>query len=322
MSMRKLYESPGPVRIHELLRNSQKLWVEESGNPQGIPVIFLHGGPGSGCKPQHRQFFDPARFRILLHDQRGCGHSIGGNTLSQNTTQEILEDLAYIQDALDIPFWILFGGSWGATVALLYAEAWPERVAGMVLRGTFLARGEDLEWFIGPDGVRSLYPEAWAAIPEVSTLRDAGEVIRVLHTGIHSEDPDTRWRMAGAWEHWGAVVTLADPSRERVSSGDRRAEKLVQQSQIELHYAHHRYFIRENQILEAIGRVSKIPAVIIHGQKDLVCPWAAASSLHQLMPLSRLCILEHSAHIPGDDAMIAALVQATEEIAEIGFNGR
>lgn len=322
MSVRELYDSQGQIRTHTFLRGGQTLWVEESGNPEGTPVLFLHGGPGSGCRPQHRNFFDPTRFRIFLHDQRGCGHSIGGSSLSRNTTQEILEDLAYIQNALEIPCWILFGGSWGATVALLYAEAWPERVAGMVLRGTFLAREEDLDWFIGPNGIRSRYPEAWAAISEVSGSNEVAEVIEVLHAGIHSEDPSTRWRMASAWEQWGAIVTLRDPFRERLSSSDPRAAQVVQQSKIELHFAKHRYFIRENQILEVIGRVSKIPAVIIHGQKDLVCPWPAASLLSQLMPLSRLCILEQSAHIPQDDAMIAALVQATEEIAEIGFNGR
>ena len=319
--MSVLCDDLGPVRIHELRRNGQKLWVEESGNPEGIPVLFLHGGPGSGCKPQHRQFFAPSRFRILLHDQRGCGHSTGESGLSLNTTQEILEDLAYIQNFLQIPRWILFGGSWGATLALLYAESWPERVAGMILRGTFLARQEDLDWFIGPTGVRALYPGAWAAIPELSLLSDSCEVIGVLHAGIHSEDAGLRWQMASAWEQWGATVTLADPFRKRVSSADDRAKKVLQQSQIEIHYAQHHYFIRENQILEAIGRVSGIPAVIIHGKKDLVCPWTAASLLSQLMPLSRLCLLEDSAHIPGDDAMIAALVQATEEIADIGFNG-
>ena len=312
----------GSIRIHEFIRNGQTLWVEESGSPSGIPVIYLHGGPGSGCKTQHRNFFDPRRFRILLHDQRGCGHSAQGSVLTQNTTQAILEDLLHIQNALKIPSWILFGGSWGATLALLYSEAWPERVAGMVLRGTFLARQEDLDWFIGPKGVRRHYPEAWAAISEFACLSEVSEVVGSLHAGIHSKDVVTQWRMASAWEQWGAIVTLGDPSRERLSLTDERAEKIIQQSQIELHYAHNHYFIRENQILEEIGRVSEIPAVIIHGQKDLVCPSTAASQLHQLMPLSRLCMLENSAHIPGDDAMIAALVRATEEIADIGFNGR
>ena len=313
---------PGSIRIHQFIRDGQTLWVEESGSSSGIPVVYLHGGPGSGCKPQHRNFFDPHRFRVLLHDQRGCGHSAQGSVLTQNTTQAILEDLLHIQNVLELPSWILFGGSWGATLALLYAEAWPERVAGMVLRGTFLARRADLDWFIGPRGVRNRYPEAWTSIPEFACLGEASEIVGFLHAGIHSEDAATQWQMASAWEQWGAIVTLGNPCRERLSPSDERAEKIIQQSQIELHYAHNHYFIRENQILEEIGRVSEIPAVIIHGQKDLVCPSTAASQLHQLMPLSRLCMLENSAHIPGDDAMIAALVRATEEIADIGFNGR
>jgi proline iminopeptidase len=313
------FENVGPVRTHDLVRNGQRLWVEESGNPEGIPVLFLHGGPGSGCKPQHRCFFDPERFRIFLHDQRGCGHSRDGTGLTQNTTQEILADVMYIQNILNVRSWILFGGSWGATLALLYAEAWPDRVAGMVLRGTFLARREDLDWFIGPLGVRRLYAEAWATIPELTSVKDCDEVIATLSAGVHSEDPATRWRMASAWELWGAIVTLNNPSRERLSFDDERADRVIQQSQIELHYARHQYFLRDNQILGDIGHVSGVPAVIIHGQKDLVCPCASAYLLHESMPRSTLRILEDSAHVPSDDAMIAALIQATEEIAEIGF---
>lgn len=319
--MYQLFEEVGPVRTHQFVRNGQKLWVEESGNPDGIPVFFLHGGPGSGCSPQHRRFFDPRRFRVLLHDQRGCGHSKDENSLIENTTQEILADLGFIQDILKIPSWILFGGSWGATLALLYAEAWPERVAGMVLRGTFLARREDLDWFIGPIGVRRFYPEAWAAIPELSGLGDSDEVIAWISAGVHSDSAATRWKTASAWEQWGAIVTLDNPSRERLPPSDERAERIIEQSRIELHYARHRYFIRENQILKEIGRISKIPTVIIHGQKDLVCPCAAAHLLNQSMPLSLLRILEHSGHVPSDDAMIKALIQATEEIADIGFEG-
>lgn len=317
--MRLLYDDIEPYLTHQFVRDGQLLWVEESGNPAGVPVLFLHGGPGSGCKAHHRRFFDPARFRILLHDQRGCRHSAGPWNPEKNNTNEILQDLKFIREILGISQWLLFGGSWGATLALLYAEAWPLTVIGMVLRGTFLARREDLDWFIGPLGVRRLYSEAWATIPELSSLKDCDEVIATLSAGVHSEDSATRWRMASAWELWGAIVTLNNPSRERLSFDDERADRVIQQSQIELHYARHQYFLRDNQILGDIGHVSGIPAVIIHGQKDLVCPCASAYLLNESMPRSTLRILEDSAHVPSDDAMIAALIQATEEIAEIGF---
>lgn len=317
--MRTLYDDIEPYLTHQFVRDGQMLWVEESGNPAGIPVLFLHGGPGSGCKTHHRRFFDPARFRILLHDQRGCGHSAGPGNPEKNNTNEILQDLNFIREILGISQWLLFGGSWGATLALLYAEAWPLTVIGMVLRGTFLARREDLDWFIGPLGVRRLYAEAWATIPELSSLKDCDEVIATLSAGVHSEDPATRWRIASAWELWGAIVTLNNPSRQRLLFDDERADRVIQQSQIELHYARHQYFLRDNQILGDIGHVSGVPAVIIHGQKDLVCPCASAYLLHESMPRSTLHILEDSAHVPSDDAMIAALIQATEEIAEIGF---
>jgi proline iminopeptidase len=317
-----LFEEMGPGRTLELVRNGQPLWVEESGNPEGIPVFFLHGGPGSGCKSHHRRFFDPHRFRILLHDQRGCGRSSKGSVLELNTTQEILADLEFIRATLNIPRWILFGGSWGATLALLYAEAFPHRVAGVVLRGSFLARQQDLDWFIGPLGVRRIYPEAWMGITEVASLHGSGEVINALSSGIASEYSATRWASAGAWEHWGAIVTLGSPSRERLQPDLAQIERVIQQSRIELHYARHSYFIRENQILEDIDRVTEIPAVIIHGRRDLVCPCDAAILLNQAMPQSKLLILEQSAHIPLDDAMIAALIQATEEVAHIGFQAK
>lgn len=319
--MQLLFEEKGPHRTHSLMRDGQPLWVEESGNPEGIPVLFLHGGPGSGCKSYQRRFFDPIRFRILLHDQRGCGRSSEDSLLKLNTTQEILADLEFIQTSLKIHRWILFGGSWGATLALLYGEAFPERVAGMVLRGSFLARRQDLDWFIGPLGVRRIYPELWESIPELAFLDEAGDIIDSLSAGIASDHYETRLASATAWEHWGAIVTLGHTSRERLSPHHEQVEKVIQQSRIELHYAHHNYFIRENQILEEIDRVSEIPAVIIHGRRDLVCPCDVAILLNQAMPRSKLHILEQSAHIPSDNAMIAALVQATEEVAYIGFQG-
>lgn len=318
--MHSLHEAFAPHRIHDLVRNGQRLWVEESGNPKGIPVLFLHGGPGSGCKPHHRRFFDPERFRILLHDQRGCGHSSDGASIAQNTSQEILADLEFIQTTLNISRWILFGGSWGATLALLFAEEWPDRVAGMVLRGTFLARRQDLDWFVGTHGVRRIYADAWNALGEMASLSDSVEVIESLYNGIFSGDSEVCWRTAAAWEHWGAVVTLGQPSRTRFQSTDEEALKVIQHSSIELHFARHHYFIRENQILENIARVSGIPTVIIHGRRDLVCPCDAAILLNQSIPQSKLSILETSAHVPSDDAMIAALVEATHQIAHAGFH--
>ena len=300
------------------MRDGHVLWVEESGNPEGVPVLFLHGGPGSGCKPHHRGFFDPQKFRVFLHDQRGSGASSDPADISKNTTQEILLDLKFIQDALDIPKWLLFGGSWGATLALLYAEAWPNRVAAMVLRGAFLAREQDLSWFVGPLGVRRIYPEAWRALLSMTGLNEDADVVESLHQMLLCENNDSATRLcaAQAWEYWGGVVTLGQAQRPLIDLNADRSVQIIRQARIELHYAKHRYFIEENQILQQICNVSSIPTVIIHGRRDLVCPPDVALALHGGMPHAKIRILEESAHVPSDAAMISALIEAAEEMAE------
>lgn len=314
--MRVLFENTEPYKTYQFVRNGQLLWVEESGNPMGLPVLFLHGGPGSGCKPHHRGFFDPRKFRILLHDQRGCGQSIGNLDRSSNTTQQILEDLNFIQDALAIPKWLLFGGSWGATLALLYAEEWPSRVAAMVLRGAFLARERDLEWFIGGDGVCRIYPEAWRSLMASAECADPSELVKLLNAGLHGANESEVQRLALAWQQWGRVVTLGDATSISDAADSQHVAQVISQASIEVHYAHHRYFISENHILQNISRVSSIPARIIHGRRDLVCPPDVALSLLDAMPHAKLELLESAAHIPADLSMVSALIEATEEMAE------
>lgn len=304
---------------HRLEREGQTLWVEESGNPEGIPVLFLHGGPGSGCTAEHRRFFDHQRLRILLHDQRGCGLSHQGPGLSTNSTDEILKDLEFIREHLGIERWILFGGSWGATLGLLYAESFPATVYGLVLRGTFLARKQDLEWFLGETGVRKSYPEAWKVFCSAVGWDQEGldPLLDFLYRGVMSEDLSISWPMAQAWERWGAVVTLGDPKRPPHPFEAGRADAMVRKAQIELHYARHAYFIRENQILENTACIPGIPTVIIHGDKDHVCPVSVAYELADALPNASLRILKDSGHIPNDDAMISALIEAVEDIAQM-----
>lgn len=320
--MRSLYDDIEPFRTHRFVRNQQVLWVEESGNPAGIPVLFLHGGPGSGCKVHHRRFFDPSRFRILLHDQRGSGHSKDRWDLDSNNTHEILQDLKFIREALGLSRWLLFGGSWGATLALLYAQAWPLTVIAMVLRGTFLGRRRDLDWFVGPLGVRTIYPEAWRDLAKETAMDEDKATIESLYTKVCSKNPKVRWQTARAWEAWGATVTLGQTSRTNLKLSDDRALRVIQQSTIELHFAHNNYFIHENQIIEDIERISGLPTAIVHGARDLVCPCDTAFLLNQLIPQSKLYILENSGHVPSDDAMISTLIEATEEIADIGLEGK
>jgi proline iminopeptidase len=289
------------------------VYVEECGNPDGIPVLFLHGGPGAGCKPYHRRFFDPARYRAVLFDQRGAGRSRPEGELHANTTAHLLGDMQRIRKRLKIGKWLLFGGSWGSTLALLYAQLHPRLVTGLVLRGVFLARQRDLEWFSG-DGVRRIYPESWRRLENLIPPAERQDPIPYIHTQLNGPDELARWRMAREWLYWGGQVALGeafDPAQaEDLSPGG------VQQARIEAHYAAHGYFIDEDQILCQAKRIARIPTHILQGRRDLTCPVEGADALHRALPDSSLEILPQGGHIAGTPDMIDALVRAADAMAE------
>lgn len=313
--MRISYPPIEPYAAHRLRRGHHEIYVEECGNPKGLPALFLHGGPGSGCKPHHRGFFDPEKYRIILFDQRGAGRSLPQGDLKGNTTADLLGDIEHIRRHLGIDRWLLFGGSWGATLALLYAQQHPAAVAGLVLRGTFLARQGDLEWFAGAGGVSRIYPERWEQFLAALPVADHRTPIAALYERLTGDDELARRRAAREWAQWSGQVTLAeefDPGElnEHVSAAD------VNQARIELHYAVHHYFIAENAILERCGRITAVPMVIIHGRRDWVCPIESSWSLHRRLPGSELWILPRSGHLAAGDEMVDALVRATDRMAE------
>ena len=288
--------------------------VEESGNPLGIPVIFLHGGPGSGCKPHHRTFFDPATYRIILMDQRGAGLSTPQGCVEANTTPDLIEDLEVIRSQLGIERWVLFGGSWGVTLALLYAETYPKTVAGLILRGCFLGRQRDMDWFLGADGVRRLLGDVWFETLIDYDRGDAFETLKTLHQAMTGKDELERRRVARAWDHWGGAVTLGATLRPSAADHSVSA-KVIQQAALELHYAVHHYYIGENEILKNIGQLIGIPTMIVHGRQDLVCPLESSLALHSALPGSTLRIVEEGGHIAAGDQMVSALVEATLAMA-------
>jgi proline iminopeptidase len=313
--MKKLYPDLEPYAIHHYKRDNHQIYVEECGNPGGIPVLFLHGGPGSGCKPYHRCFFDTARYRIILLDQRGAGRSLPHGELSHNTTADLLRDLEYIRQQLKVDRWLLFGGSWGATLALLFAQKHPSRAAGLVLRGAFLGRRRDLEWFVREDGVPRIYPERWEQFLEGLPEAERDDPLAAIHKRLTGDDELARRRAAREWALWSGQVILGDEFdpgelNEHVSA------QVVNQARIELHYAVNRYFLEENAILDGCARIARLPAIIIHGRRDLVCPAEAAYSLHRCLPNSELRILPHAGHIAAGDEMIDALVGAADDMAE------
>jgi proline iminopeptidase len=313
--MNTLYPEITPFHSFFLTTTSNhRVYVEQSGNPAGIPVIFLHGGPCSGTKPDHRRFFNPERYQIILMDQRGCGLSTPFGELQHNTTQDLIADMEQIRQQLGIQQWLLFGGSWGGTLALLYAQQYPQTVSAMILRGVFLARQADMDWFLYPDnGVSRIYPQRWQAL-QVCLADSVENVLTRLCERVFGDNRALAEQAAQQWQAWGGQVALGNDfqySEQPVSEHD------LLQVQMELNYAKQRYFIDENQILENCGILQAIPTIIIHGQQDLTCPLEAGWRLHQALPQSEYVVLPNSGHIAKGDEMIDGLVTATDKMALI-----
>ncbi|MGR9073757.1 MAG: prolyl aminopeptidase [Gammaproteobacteria bacterium] len=313
--MKILYPEIKPYQTVFLETGSKhSVYVEQSGNPEGIPVVFLHGGPCSGTKPDQRRFFNPERYRIILFDQRGCGLSQPFGELQNNTTQDLIDDMERIRERLKIGQWVLFGGSWGAALALLYAQKHTEAVAGMVLRGVFLARKKDLDWFV-KEGANRIYPEQWQRLLSAIPLNDRNDLIYGLDCAIGGNDEVARMRAAKEWTVWGGLVSLGN-DYETTPEDEHSTKKMVLQVGMEMHYAKNRYFIEENQILEHCHLLRSIPAVIIHGRYDLVCPAESGYLLHQALPHAEFRILPCAGHVAKGEQMIDALVSATDKMAQ------
>ncbi len=312
--MKTLYPALEPYATYNLETDSlHRVYVEECGNRFGLPVLFLHGGPASGCKPQHRCFFDPDKYRIILFDQRGSGRSTPKGRLVDNTTQHLVSDMETIRRKLGVDQWLLFGGSWGAALALLYAQEHPDRVTGLIVRGVFLARRRDLQWFIG-DGVNRIYPEQWRRLVSCIPENERDDLIEALQRRLHGSDELAQRRVSREWEAWGSQVSLG---HEFVfANTETPVPDLIHQVRIEMHYANNAYFLEENQILDRCDRVPSVPITVLHGRFDLVCPVESAYLVHQRLPAAKLEILANSGHVARGEEMIDALVRATGEMIE------
>jgi len=312
--MKALYPEIEPYHSFFMKTDSQhEVYVELSGKPDGIPVIFLHGGPCSGTKPDHRRFFNPDRYRIILFDQRGCGRSLPFGEWGKNTTQDLIDDIERIRAHLGVRQWLVFGGSWGGALALLYAQQHQHAVSGLVIRAVFLARQRDLDWF-GELGAGRIYPQLWQALLETLPEGHRENFVEGLWSVLWGGDELARRRAARAWMAWGAQVALGhlfQPGRLELHV----TEEMVKQAKMELHYARHRYFVTENQILEQCPLLKAVPAVIIHGRHDLLCPMEAGWALHQAMPHADYVVLPNAGHIAQHEEMVDALVAATDSYA-------
>ena len=313
--MPELYPASKPYVSHTIKVGAPHvLHVEEYGNPNGIPVVFLHGGPGAGCEPYHSRFFDPESYRVILFDQRGCGRSIPHAELEANTTQALVGDMEIIRQRLGIEQWLVFGGSWGSTLALVYAQAHPTCVLGMILRGIFLCRDKEIQWFY-QDGASRLAPDYWQDYLTVIPQSERGDMLSAYYRRLTSEDEVTRMGAARAWSVWeGRTATLL--GREEVVAHFSDPYVALSIARIECHYFINKAFLEDNQILNNMSKISHIPGIIIQGRYDIICPMESAWDLHKLWQHSTLEIIDDAGHAASEPGIMSALVQACDDMAD------
>jgi proline iminopeptidase len=315
MDRRTLYPEIEPFATGRLpVGDGHELYFEVCGHPEGKPVVFLHGGPGAGCSPKARRFFDPRKYRIVLFDQRGCGRSTPHAALHANTTWHLVADIEALRRHLGIERWQVFGGSWGSTLALAYAQTHPERVSELVLRGIFLLRRWELEWFYQA-GADALFPDAFEEYLAVIPPVERGDLISAYYRRLTSENRDVRLAAAKAWSVWEARTSflLQDPAHIEAAASDTFAEAFAR---IECHYfVHGGFFDRDDQLLANAYRLRHIPAVIVQGRYDVVCPMRSAWDLHQAWPQAELRIVPDAGHSAFEPGIVHELVLATDRFA-------
>jgi proline iminopeptidase len=292
------------------------LHVEEAGNPDGKPVVFLHGGPGGGIEPIYRRYFHPEKWRLVLFDQRGCGRSTPYAELRENTTWDLVDDIEKIREYLNIDRWVVFGGSWGSTLALAYSQTYPERCAGLILRGIFLLRKKELHWFY-QEGACNIFPDAWeqfvAPIPEAE--RD--NLLAAYYQRLTHEDRAVRVQAARAWSQWEGRTSKLIPDQTLIDRFERE-EVAVAFARIECHYfLNGGFFSSEDQLLANIDRIRHLPAVIIQGRYDVVCPLISAWDLHRAWPEAEFQIVPDAGHSMTEPGIRSRLIEATEKFASL-----
>lgn len=311
--MLTLYPEIVPYVKHSIdVGPPHQLYVEECGKLSALPVAVVHGGPGAGCEPYQRRFFDPEKYRIILFDQRGCGHSSPHADLQNNNTQALVEDMEKIREHLGIEKWVLFGGSWGSTLSLVYAQTYPERVLGLILRGIFLCRPHEIQWFY-QEGACRLLPDYWQDFIKQIPQDERGDIVKAYYQRLTSDDEILQMSAAKAWSKWEARAATLLPRKEVVEhfSNPYTALSLAR---IECHYFMNDAFLEPNQILNNVHRLSGIPGTIVHGRYDVVCPLENAWELHQCWPQSDLQIVPDAGHSATEPGITDRLIIATNSM--------
>lgn len=300
-----------------------EIYYEESGNPSGKPIVFLHGGPGSGCNPGQRRFFDPTYYRIILLDQRGCGRSRPQGSLTNNTTADLVNDLEALRYLLNIETWHVFGGSWGSTLALAYATQHPQQVISLTLRGIFLSRASELNWFLGD--IQHFYPEVWQTLLDYLPINEQDDVLTAFEKRIASDDLSISHPAAIAWNNYEGSIMRLDPASAKAAASTKTTIKQtaatlktiqmvdVARAQVQIHYVRNLCFIDGESILEATKKLSNIPTAIVQGRYDMVCPPQTSWVLSKAMPHAEYTVVQDAGHSAMEPGVISALVSATEK---------
>jgi proline iminopeptidase len=311
--MQNLYPEIKPYARHELaVEEPHVLYVDESGIPDGLPVVFIHGGPGAGCDSLSRRFFNPNQYRIVTFDQRGSGRSTPYASLENNTTWHLVEDLERIREHLGIDKWVLFGGSWGSTLALAYAQKRPERVLGLILRGIFLCRQQDFDWFY-QEGASRMFPDFWqdyiAPIPQ----EERGNLMQAFYKRLTGSDEIAQMHAAKAWSCWEGRTATLRPNPQVV---ERFHERALAIARIECHYFINHAFLEPDQLLRDMHKIAHLPGTIVHGRYDVICPLDNAWALHQSWPNSELQIIRDAGHAASEAGVADALVRAADDLVQ------
>ena len=312
--MKKAFPAIRPYSTETIsVTEPHRLYLEQSGNPEGIPVLFVHGGPGGGTRPIDRCFFDPDKYRIILFDQRGSGKSTPHASLSDNNTDALVADIEALREHLSIDRWVIFGGSWGSTLGLIYSQTYPECVLGVILRGIFLCRDEDIQWFY-QRGASQVFPDYWLQYEQIIPLAERGDMLGAYYSRLTGDNEFERMAAAKAWSVWeGRCATLR--ANESLVAHFANPHLAMAMARIEAHFFINKAFLEPDQILNNCHRLKNIPGYIVHGRYDMVCPVNQAFDLSKAWPEAQLTIIADAGHASGEPGTTDALIRATESLA-------
>jgi proline iminopeptidase len=312
---RTLYDEIEPYDSgHLRVSDVHELYYEQCGNPNGMPAVFLHGGPGAGLSPEYRRFFDPEAYRIILFDQRGSGQSRPHASLDDNTTWHLVQDIEKLREHFGVDQWLVFGGSWGSTLALAYAETHPEKVRGLILRGIFLCRPKETVWFYeDSQGASAIFPETWEEYVNIIPEAERGDLIGAYYRRLTGDDESVKMEAARAWSIWEASALKLLPDQKMIDDFS-EPEKAIALARIECHYfINNCFFDSDNYLLEHVDRIRHIPGVIVHGRYDIICPFMSAWDLHKAWPEAQLKTIPDAGHSVFETGITDALIRATDE---------